>query len=209
MIMWAASARGPLAPTGSYQVRVTADGVSQTKSFRIEREKTLLRDVTDADLQAQFDLAMQVRNRASQANDAVLLIRGIKAQVDERIKKLDTGKPGRKPSPTLLAARSLNDKLSAVEGEIYQVKNRSSQDPLNFPIKLNNKIAALQGVIESADARPTDQSRDVFKMLSDKLDAQLGKMDAIIKTDLPKLVTLLQKQKLEAVTVSPLKTDTK
>lgn len=209
MIMWAASSRGPLAPTGSYQVRVTADGESQTKPFRIEREKTLLRDVTDADLQAQFDLAIQVRNKASQANDAVLLIRGIKAQVDERIKKLDTGKPGRKPSPTLVAARSLNEKLSAVEGEIYQVKNRSSQDPLNYPIKLNNKIAALQGVIESADARPTDQSREVFKMLSDKLDVQLGKMDAIIKTDLPKLVALLQKQKLDAVTVTPLKTDTK
>ncbi len=209
MIMWAASSRGPLAPTGSYQVRVTADGESQTKPFRIEREKTLLRDVTDADLQAQFDLAIQVRNKASQANDAVLLIRGIKAQVDERIKKLDTGKPGRKPSPTLVAARSLNEKLSAVEGEIYQVKNRSSQDPLNYPIKLNNKIAALQGVIESADARPTDQSREVFKMLSDKLDVQLGKMDAIIKTDLPKLVALLQKQKLDTVTVTPLKTDTK
>ena len=209
LIMWAASSRGPLAPTGSYQVRVTADGVSQTKPFRIEREKTLLRDVTDADLQAQFDLAIQVRNKASQANDAVLLIRGIKAQVDERIKKLDAGKPGRKPSPTLVAARSLNEKLSAVEGEIYQVKNRSSQDPLNYPIKLNNKIAALQGVIESADARPTDPSREVFKMLSDKLDAQLGKMDAIIKTDLPKLVALLQKQKLDTVTVTPLKTDTK
>ena len=108
-----------------------------------------------------------------------------------------------------MAARSFNDNLSAVEGEIYQVKNRSSQDPLNYPIKLNNKIAALQGVIESADARPTDPSREVFKMLSDRLDAQLGKMDAIIKTDLPKLVALLQKQKLDAVTVTPLKTDTK
>ena len=64
-------------------------------------------------------------------------------------------------------------------------------------------------MIESADARPTDQSREVFKMLSDKLDVQLGKMDAIIKTDLPKLVALLQKQKLDTVTVTPLKTDTK
>jgi len=209
LIMWAASSRGPLAPTGSFQVRVTADGLSQTRTFRIEREKTLLKDVTDADLQAQFDLAIQVRNKASQANDAVLLIRGIKSQVEERIKKLDTAKPGKKPSPTLVAARALNEKLSAVEGEVYQVKNRSSQDPLNYPIKLNNKIAALQGVIESAEARPTDQSREVFKMLSDKLDAQLGRMDAIIKTDLPKLVTLLQRQKLEAVTVTPLKTDTK
>jgi kynureninase len=150
-----------------------------------------------------------VRTKASQANDAILLMRGIKGQVDERIKKLDTGKPGRKPSATLVAARSFNDKLSAVEGEIYQVKNQSSQDPLNFPIKLNNKIAALQGVIESADARPTDQSREVFKMLSDKLDVQIGRMDVIIKTDLPKLVALLQKQKLDTVTVTPLKTDTK
>jgi hypothetical protein len=108
-----------------------------------------------------------------------------------------------------VAARTFNDKLSAVESEIYQVKNQSSQDPLNFPIKLNNKIAALQGIIESAEARPTDQSREVFKMLSDKLDVQVGKMDAIIKTDLPKLVALLQKQKLDAVTVTPLKVDTK
>ena len=73
----------------------------------------------------------------------------------------------------------------------------------------NNKIAALQGVIESADARPTDQSREVFKILSDRLDVQLAQMDAIIKNDLPKLVVLLQKQKLDAITVTPLKTDTK
>ena len=209
LIMWAGSSRGPLSPPGTYQVRITADGATQTQSLQIRREPTLLKEITDADLQAQFDLAMQVRNRASQANDAVLLIRGIKGQVDERIKKLDTGKPGKKPSSTLVAARSFNDKLSAVESEIYQVKNQSSQDPLNFPIKLNNKIAALQGVIESADAKPTDQSREVFKMLSDKLDVQLGKMDAIIKTDLPKLVALLQKQKLDAVSVTPLKVDTK
>jgi hypothetical protein len=209
LIMWAANSRGPVAPPGTYTVRLTVDGASQTQPFVIKREETVLKDITDADLQAQFDLAMQVRNKASQANDAILLMRGIKGQVDERIKKLDTGKPGSKPSATLVAARSLNDKLSAVEGEIYQVKNQSSQDPLNFPIKLNNKIAALQGVIESADARPTDQSREVFKMLSDKLDVQIGKMDAIIKTDLPKLVAMLQKQKLDAVTVTPLKTDTK
>jgi hypothetical protein len=209
LIMWAANSRGPVAPPGNYTVKLTVDGASQTQPFTIKREETILKDITDADLQAQFELAMQVRNKASQANDAILLMRGIKGQVDERIKKLDTGKPGSKPSPTLVAARAFNEKLSAVEQEIYQVKNQSSQDPLNFPIKLNNKIAALQGVIESADARPTDQSREVFKMLSDKLDVQLAKMDAIIKTDLPKLIVLLQKQKLDTVTVTPLKTDTK
>jgi hypothetical protein len=209
MIMWAAGTRGPLAPVGRYQARVTADGVSQTQPIVIEREKKLLRDITDADLQAQFDLAMLVRNRASQANDAVLLMRGIKQQIDDRIKKLDTGKPGSKPSAALAMARDVSAKFSSVEGEIYQVKNQSSQDPLNFPIKLNNKIAALQGVIESADARPTDQSREVFAMLSGRLEVQLKAMDAIIKTDLPKLAVLLKGKKLDAITVTPLKTDTK
>ena len=209
LIMWAASARGPRAAPGSYSVRMSVDGVTQTQPFVIRREETLLKDITDADLQAQFDLAMQVRNKASQANDAILLIRGIKGQVDDRIKKLDTGKKGSKPSATLVAARIFNEKLSTVEGEMYQVKNQSSQDPLNFPIKLNNKIAALQGIIESADAKPTEASREVFKMLSDKLDVQLARMDAAIKTELPKLVAMLQKQRLDTVTVTPLKTDTK
>ena len=61
-----------------------------------------------------------------------------------------------------------------MEGEIYQYRNRSSQDPLNFPIKLNNKLAALQGIVESGDYRPTDQSQAVFKELSAQLDVQLG-----------------------------------
>ena len=63
--------------------------------------------------------------------------------------------------------------LTAVEEEVYQVRNRSGQDPLNYPIKLNNKIAALIGVIESADNKPTDQSVEVFNELSAQLDAQL------------------------------------
>ena len=79
--MWAASSRGPLAPPGTYQVRVTADGQTATQSFAIRREPRLLKDVTDQDLREEFDLAMQVRDKASQANEAVLLVRGIKAQI--------------------------------------------------------------------------------------------------------------------------------
>jgi len=89
------------------------------------------------------------------------------------------GRPSSTPSPRRWQRR-LDDfaaALSAIEGEIYQVKLQSSQDPLNFPIKLNNKIAALQGVIESADVRPTEQAYSVFRTLSNGLDEQLGKLD--------------------------------
>src|SRR5207244_13491372 len=76
LIMWAASSRGPIAPPGAYQVRVTADGQTEPQAFAIRREPHLLKHVTDQDLQEEFDLAMKVRDKASQANEAVLLIRG-------------------------------------------------------------------------------------------------------------------------------------
>jgi photosystem II stability/assembly factor-like uncharacterized protein len=199
MIMWAASTRGPLAPPGSYQVRVSADSDTQTQPFAIKREPHVLADVTDADLQKQFDLAMQVRNKTTQANEAVLLVRGIKPQIKDRAGKLDA-----KAGPTAKALDDLEKSLSSVEGEIYQVKLQSGQDPLNYPIKLNNKIAALQGVVESADTPPTDQSYEVFKLLSDRLNLQLSTLDAEIKTKLPRVNQLLQKQKLSPIEAKPL-----
>ena len=84
---------------------------------------------------------------------------------------------------------------------------QSSQDPLNFPIKLNNKIAALQGVIESADVRPTEQEYSVFRTLSNGLDEQLGRMDAATKTRMPSLNQLLQQQKLDPIKAERLRVE--
>ena len=81
-------------------------------------------------------------------------------------------------------AQGLIDKLTDVEGEIYQHRLRSGQDPLNYPIRLNNKLAALQGVVESGDYRPTDQSYAVFKELSGRLDKELSRLDALVKSEL-------------------------
>jgi hypothetical protein len=200
LIMWAASSRGPIAAPGTYQVRVTADGHSETQSFAVRREPHLLKDVTDQDLREEFDLAIKVRDKSSQANEAVLLIRGIKAQIDDRKGKLD--------AKSASVAKSLDEfasTLSAIENEIYQVKLQSSQDPLNFPIKLNNKIAALQGVIESADVRPTEQAYSVFRTLSNTLDEQLGKLDTRVKGQMPPVNQLLQRLKLDPIKAEALK----
>jgi hypothetical protein len=203
LIMWAANTRGPQAPPGTYQVRVTADGQTATEAFAIKREPHVLKDITDQDLQEQFDLALKVRDKASQANEAVLLIRGIKAQIADR-KTKTAGKPA-----VTKALDDLERALSAVEGEIYQVKLQSSQDPLNFPIKLNNKIAALQGIIESADVRPTEQTYSVFRTLSNRLDEQLTRVDGGVKTTMPSVNQLLQREKVDPLKAEPLKTETK
>jgi hypothetical protein len=122
----------------------------------------------------------------------VLRIRSVKDQIAARLAKTGDAKIN-------AAGNALVEKLTAIEGEIYQYRNRSSQDPLNYPIRLNNKLAALQGLVEIGDSRPTDQSYVVFKDLSERLDKQLAQLDSIAKTDLVALNTMLLKKKTEAV----------
>jgi hypothetical protein len=125
----------------------------------------------------------------------VLRIRGVRDQINERMKAV----PQRRRAEIQKLADAVLTPLTSVEEEIYQVRNRSSQDPLNYPIRLNNKIAALMGVIESSDNRPTDQTYEVFKELSAELDKHLERMRATEKNDLQRLNAALKREKLEAV----------
>ena len=192
MILWSARAEaGPLAPPGSYQVRLTANGQTQTQTFAIKRDPRLA-NVTDADLAEQFSLAIKVRDKTSEANEMVILIREIKKQIKDRSEKA-------KDQSVSAAGEGLTKKLSAVEEEVYQVRNQSNQDPLNFPIKLNNQIAALRRSIETGDGRPTAQSYVVFKELSAQLDASHAKLNALVKSDLAQLNKLFIDRKLELI----------
>jgi photosystem II stability/assembly factor-like uncharacterized protein len=190
LIMWAAQNRGPVALPGSYQVKVTAGGATQTRPLIVQKDPRT--NVSDADLQAQFTLASEIRDKTTAANEAVLRIRHLKAQAKERAEK-------GKHEKLTAAAEAFQTALTSIEGEIYQYRNQSNQDPLNYPIKLNNKIAALQGIVESADGKPTAQSYEVFKELSARLEAQFAKLAAAVKTDLPALNKLVASRKLAPI----------
>ena len=190
LIMWAAGTRGPAAPPGRYQVRLTAAGQTKTQPFAIVRNP--LGSATDADLIEQFRLAKQITDRVTAANEAVLRLRSIKDQIADRLQKL-------KDAKVKASGDTLRASLTDVEGEIYQYRNRSSQDPLNFPIRLNNKLAALQTIVESGDYKPTAQSYAVFKELAAQLETQLGRVDALIETDVDAFNRQLAKRKLQPI----------
>jgi photosystem II stability/assembly factor-like uncharacterized protein len=195
MILWSARAEvGPLSPPGDYRVRLTADGQSETQPFAIKKDPRLT-DVTEADLVEQFDLAMKVRAKTSEANEMVILIRDVKKQITDRSEKS-------KERAVIDAGQSLAQKLSTIEEEAYQVRNRSNQDPLNFPVKLNNQIAALRRSIETGDGRPTSQSYVVFKELSAQIDVLRVKLNGIIGSELAQLNNLLAQQNLEPIRTS-------
>jgi len=193
-IFWAAGNSGPAIVPGEYKVRLTVDGtVIGTSSFNIGLDPRT-EGVTQADLQARFDLAVRIRDRVSDANEAVILIRELKSQLDERLEASTDADLGQ-------AAEAFRTALGAVEGEIYQVKNRSNQDPLNFPIKLNNKLAALLGVVEGSENRPTEQSYAVFEYLDGLLRAEMERLHGLLQDDLGAL-----NQRLEALGLDPIQT---
>ena len=107
--------------------------------------------------------------------------------------------PEKKKKEVQAIADNLLKPIGVVEEEVYNTRLKSGQDPLNFPIRLNNKIAALQGVVESADNKPTDQTYTVFKELSAKLDAQMQKLQQSLKSDLPRLNAALKREKIAEV----------
>ena len=84
MIMWAADNEGPLAVPGEYRVRLNVDGRSQEQTATIGLDPRV-KGVTSADLQRRFELASEITNHVSRANEAVLLIRGIRAQIASRL----------------------------------------------------------------------------------------------------------------------------
>jgi hypothetical protein len=197
MIMWAAQPqRGPASPPGQYSVRITANGETKARDFTIGIDPRLLADgITEAYLHEQFKLSSDVRDRVSDANSAVIRIRAVRDQVNDRMKQVGD----RRRAEIQKIADGLLAQLAVVEEAVYQVRNRSSQDPLNYPIRLNNKIAALMGIIESADHRPTDQTYTVFKELSAELEKQLEQMRTTEKVELPRLNAALKREKVDPV----------
>lgn len=193
MILRGATTQGPQAVPGSYQVRLTAKDETQTQPFKIFLDPRLI-DVTQADLQEQFDFLIKVRDRTSEANNAVILIREIKKQVDERLEKAgdtDLKKTG----------EALKKNLSVVEEEIYQVQNQNSLDPLRLPIKLNNRIAALAQYAGKGDNRPTDGHYEIFEALSHELKVQLDRLLQLKTKELAGFNALLKSKNLAPITL--------
>jgi len=191
MVLWGARAEsGPLALPGEYQIRVTANGQTQTQKLTVKLDPR--ETVTQAQLEAQFKLASDIRDEVSAANEIVIKIRELKKQAKARA-------DDSKNSAVVEAGASLRDRLSTIEEQIYQVRNSANEDPLNFPIKLNNLIAALARSVETGDAPPTDQTYVVHRELSAQLSAIQTKFNDSLKMDLNRFNGVLAEHKLDKI----------
>lgn len=176
MILWGAGLNGPVVPPGTYTLRLVADGRALTAPLVVKRNP-LLPDVTDADLHAQYQFGRQVRDKATEANQSVIEIRRVKDQLADRLKKSSD-------RALRTSGAALTTNASAVEERIYQVKNQSGQDPLNFPIRVNNRLANLLSMAERGDGRPTTNMPEIFGILTAELKGYTDQLARVWSTDL-------------------------
>ena len=167
MVLWAGLPVGPRVVPGTYGVRLTVNGHSETQHF------TLLADprshATQRDLLSQFSLVARIADTISAANNAVRTIRNVQAQLRMRSAQM----PSPHEADYRAMAEALADTLSRIEETIYQVHSRAAEDPLNYPIRLNDKLAELLSYVDNSSTHPTVQDSAVFRDLATQLAGQL------------------------------------
>lgn len=196
LIMWAGSLRGPMAAPGEYTAKLIVGDETQEQKFSLLKDPRY--GSTDADLQAQFDFLIKVRDKVTETHKAIKDIRSAREQMNDLMGKI---KGDDKYNEVVESGKALLEKMTTIEEALYQTKNRSGQDPLNFPIRLNNKLAALSGVVGSGQYAPTAQAETVRVELTQQIDAELAKLKSIMDNDLPAFNNLVKEKSVDAIVI--------
>ncbi|HMP98173.1 MAG TPA: glycosyl hydrolase [Cyclobacteriaceae bacterium] len=194
LIMWAASLVGPRAVPGTYKAQLTVNGTSSVTEFEILPDPRSSSSV--ADMQAQFDFLIGVRDKVTETHLAIKKIRQAREQISS-VTAQTKGKDEYKAINDL--AKAMLDEMKLIEEALYQTKNRSGQDPLNFPIRLNNKLAHLASEAGRGDFRPTDQVMEVRKEITALIDVELNKLNKAFNEQVPQFNRLVKEKQIDAI----------
>ncbi len=191
MILWWANLDAPRAYPDTYKVRLNVNGKDEEQSFEIIPNPNS--ESTATDMKAQYEFISDVNETVDKAHKSIKNIRAINKQLkdfqeqykdDERTKELRE------------KAKKLQDDFTAIEEALYQTKNRSGQDPLNFPIKLTNKLGHLNSLVGMGDFAPTEQDKAVKRELEQQINAELVKFDNLVTQEISEFNTQFNNLKL-------------
>jgi hypothetical protein len=197
LALWHASAGGPLALPGQYKVRLTIDGKSQTQPFTVVPNPSL--GVTQEQLRKQFDLVTAINTHLNEVQNSVLEIRALHRQLADVRKSAGASPNG---APILAAADALERKVDAVEDKLTQKKSIASEDPLNFPIRLNNMLASLATTVGLGDTEPTQPQYAEFRELDAAAKSDLAEWNQVKSGDLVQFNAILSQKKVKPVTIA-------
>jgi photosystem II stability/assembly factor-like uncharacterized protein len=190
MILWWSSTSGPTALPGKYEVELSINDQSQVQEFEIMKDPRS--SATQEDLQAQFDFQNRVISKLSETNSAIKDIRKARVQIEDVIKKAEA-------DTVKNMGKSILAEMKEIEETLYQTKNQSRQDPLNYPIRLNNKLGHLNSLVGMGDFRPTESAIEFSKEVTARIDKQLDALNIILDEKVSAFNDLVQTNQVKAV----------
>lgn len=194
MVLWGGGTQGPVTVPGKYKARLTVGDQTREIEFDVQKDPRL--GVSDTDYQEQFDFLSQVRDKLTEVHRSIKRIRDIRGQFDGLKPRLAGDD---KYKPLIEQGTKFVEQITEIEKALYQTESKSSQDPLNFPMRLNNRLATLVGIAASADARPTSQVVALRGELFAAIDEQLNKLNGLVGGELESL-----NQKIRELGVPPI-----
>ncbi|UII74725.1 glycosyl hydrolase [Flagellimonas sp. HMM57] len=191
MVFYSSPNVGPKAVPGDYKVRMTYNGETLEQSFTISKDPRLPN--TDEDYQKQFDFLIKVRDQVSRANSAISSIRSIEKDLNYLKEKIKDNEEIQN------LVQEFQSKLDVLENNIHMTKNQSRQDPLNYGIRINNRIAFLMADSQRGDYPPTDQSLEFFKEVTKELDTEINALDNVLEDYIPKINSHVSENKIKMI----------
>ena len=195
LIMWAAGLTGPKSYPGTYYVKLNVGESSMMESFKILKDERSLS--TNEDLREQFEFLIEVRDKVTEIHKTIKQIRSTRDQLHSLSDKLSE-----KHEEISNSIENVITKITKIEENLYQTKNRSGQDPLNFPIRLNNKLAHLTSVAGRGNFKPTDQMYGVRDELVKLIDVELEKWNEIKDSELDKINSMILKNNIQLISIN-------
>lgn len=192
MVMWSASLNGAKAVPGTYQVRLSVNNFEFENSFKILKSPTS--ESTVDQMREQFNFVNQINKTLSKAHQSIKKIRKTKLKLNDFLTTFSDNKDAEN---IIKKANFLIDSLSKVENALYQTKNESRQDPLNFPIKLTNKLGHIADLVTMNDFPPTDQDKKLMTELSEKIDKEIEIFNKLMTNDVSEFNLSFKKLQLD------------
>ena len=197
MINFWASMAGPKALPGNYKALFCVDGTCDSTKFKIENDP--LSEASLDDLKAQFEFVAAMRDKLSETHQTIIDIRAVRKQLKTLKVRINADSTF---SDLQMLAKGIDSTLTVVENALYQTKNRSPQDPLNFPIRLNNKLGHLNA-LSYGDYPPTDQAIAVRDELFNQIDLNINKFKAILEEDIKGFNEMFRQKMVDIIWLEP------
>ncbi len=196
LIMWSGNLKGPQAAPGQYSVTLSVNGQASSQEFQILKDPR--NPSTQEDLLDQFNFLMQVRDKLSQTHRTIKEIRKARTQLEALKAKVDKQE---NMKDLLALIDTVNVQMTTIEEALYQTKNKSRQDPLNFPIKLNDKLSGLANISDWGEWKPTNQAVAVKEELFALIDTEIDNWNKLKKNDIDKINQLVREKEVDAISV--------